>query len=190
MNQSQGRIQGNKIKQNKKKYSYQGSRLDPQTLPVQGYWWGEALLPVSHPHSSMRFLVVSFSLPRKRLNKRPNLLVGVRFFLLQTKSSPGEVLWVKTEMVMLPTQRKERETRPIFRYTQKSAQSSLTLWVNQKETLFETPHFARKDLEHLLVWRKETKSFPRWTMKMVKKTFLKVGTFRYSHSNSKARIKA
>jgi len=53
------------------------------------------------------------------------------------------------EMVLLPAQRKERETRPILRYTQESAQSSLTLWANQNETLFETPQFARKDLEHL-----------------------------------------
>jgi len=53
------------------------------------------------------------------------------------------------EMVLLPAQRKERETRPILRYTQKSAQSSLTLWADKKEMLFETPHFARKDVEHL-----------------------------------------
>jgi len=32
-----GRIQGTKIRQNKKKHSYQGSCLDPQTPPVQGY---------------------------------------------------------------------------------------------------------------------------------------------------------
>jgi len=52
-------------------------------------------------------------------------------------------------MVLFPAQRKERETRPIPRYTQKSAQSSVTLWAYQNETLFEAPHFARKDLEHL-----------------------------------------
>jgi len=52
-------------------------------------------------------------------------------------------------MVSFLTQRKEGETRPIFRYTQQGAHSSITLWVNQKETLFEAPHFTRKDLEHL-----------------------------------------
>jgi len=52
-------------------------------------------------------------------------------------------------MVLLPTQRKERATGSIPRYTQKGAQRGLTLWPYPKEALFKAPYFAREDLNHL-----------------------------------------
>jgi len=93
---------------------------------------------------------ISLSLPRERLNKRPNLLVGIYLFFRQARDSPVVILWLKTKVILIPVQGKERAANSVLHHIQESIQSSFTLWPYQKETLFETPHFPRKDLKHLL----------------------------------------
>jgi hypothetical protein len=97
---------------------------------------------------------VSFNLPRERLYKCPKSLVHVYLLLRQTRNGPKEILWFITKVILFPVQgKKGTAVEDSFHHRlQKRIQSSLKLSFRpyQKETLFETPYFPRKDFKHLL----------------------------------------